>query len=163
MSNSKYPDPILERIYDLLVENGPRELKKKYVVSQVLFNPVKADLPVCFISNLSTISVAEESGGGLDSQEDTKRIRLTLMTDWTGGNKWQGFASRQVDLIEGRDENYILKPDSLLGVLILNRDLGDNLFINLDGQFEVTYPEPEALDNTEGFMLAATVDFEVTI
>ena len=155
-------DPILAKIKSVLQTDGPPKLAEKLVITQVVPGVAKADLPVCFISNVSTTSTAVESGGGLDAQDDTKIVRLTVMVDWTTGNQWDGFGLDLIELIEGRDEDYSLKAQTILGALIKNRALGNNLFINVEGEFEINYPEPESLDSEEGFALTATVDFNVT-
>ena len=133
-----YRDPILVKIRDTLNQFGPKQLKDRYyfgdpiVVNQSL-------LPVCFISydkqTITDVTMSELESRlpvVLNVVYDMKRDMMQALDNIEGHMSL-------VDIIVGRNSDYSLKKDSILGALRAHQDLDTNLWIDVGSSSEADF------------------------
>lgn len=129
-----YKDPIVQKILDKFEDEGPQELKGHYYNGDVTDVP-KEELPVC---SLAKDNLIVEPASNM---EDEHRISLVanVIIDWTQdlNRDFNIVAGSQqlYDLMEGRNDDYTLKPTSLLYILRKYQKLDTNLWLSV-GQGE---------------------------
>lgn len=128
MARNEYIDPILKKIADKLELEGPVELRGKYRYGDILV-PAKKDLPICTISKETT------SVGKLSNSEDdtTVAIIINVIYDWTMDlNKSFDLYAGSTSLyriIEGRENDYSLKDNTILKVLRKYQQIDSNMWL----------------------------------
>jgi len=129
MSNeSKYKDPVIKKYFDLLDQTMPNVFRRYYYG-----DPIKIPsslLPACIIAKRST-RIGQHNN--VEDEHDI-RLLLTVITDIRGDIDSEAGSDGLVagvnslyNIIEGRDENYELKADTILGTLRGNIDVDQEL------------------------------------
>lgn len=133
-----YIDPVLKRYADLITASTPA-FKRVYFGDPLRI--ATSEMPVLILQKLDT------RFGKLTSAEDQHEMRISITVvadsrDSLSEDKLlvAGFGTLY-DLMEGRDENYQLKPQSLLYILRHNIDLDTarNLRTDLGSVTRVDY------------------------
>lgn len=154
-----YKDPILQRIKEVLQEDGPKELKDRYSFGDPgAVNKADVQQPRCFIS-YDVQNVQDSASGELQT---TANIVVNVVYDMTRdhGQGMDNFSHMSVvNLTAGRDENFALREDSILGALRKNQDMTDNddmrqLYIDVGTP---TVVEFDALPRNHGLVTAEGV------
>ena len=128
-----YRDPILALIQDMLEKDGPTDLRGRYVLGQLSYEP--SAFPICYIFNSSVLASRLESGGGNVDPTAAIGIQLQvatgLLTESTDENV--GHGNDLMELIAPIGEDFRFKDDGILKVLMMDRTLGDpeNIFIQI--------------------------------
>ena len=129
-SLSEYRDPILKAIIDMLEADGPRELVGHYIYGDTLA-PAKSALPVVSVARDGTRILSD----GTMQDRHVTCIVMAVIVDYTTDLNTSFDLSRGTsqlyEFIEARDENRLLKENTLSFALRKNQKLGDNLFISI--------------------------------
>lgn len=125
-----YRDPILVKLRNLFNEEGPKRLKDRYFFGDPLFvNP--AELPAVFMS-FDRQRIRDTSNAELESL-----VEVVFNVVWNHKRDFnqaldniEGHMS-VVDIIAGRNADYTLKKQSLIGILRKHQQLDNKLWIDL--------------------------------
>lgn len=129
-SLSEYRDPILKAIIDMLEADGPRELVGHYIYGDTLA-PAKSALPVVSVARDGTRILSD---GTMQDRHVTSIVMAVIVdytTDLNTSFDLSRGTSQLYEFIEARDENRLLKENTLSFALRKNQKLGDNLFISI--------------------------------
>ena len=129
-SLSEYRDPILKAIIDMLEADGPRELVGHYIYGDTLA-PAKPALPVVSVARDGTRILSD---GTMQDRHVTSIVMAVIVdytTDLNTSFDLSRGTSQLYEFIEARDENRLLKENTLSFALRKNQKLGDNLFISI--------------------------------
>lgn len=136
---ARYRDPIIARLAQLLTDEGPKELAGRYYHGDPVRVPGKSYLPAVFISKDDT------TVGTVTNAEDETTTNLVinvvydLSRDFSQAFDAISSSATLYDLIEGRGDDYTLKPASLVYVLRAHEQLDPNLWMNLEEPMAVEY------------------------
>jgi hypothetical protein len=135
---AKYEDPVLVAIRDMLNEHGPKELKNHYGLGDPLVVN-QSELPMAFIS-FDVQDIGDVTNAEIQSD---MRIVINVVYDLKR-DFGQGMSNVEshmsvVNFLTGRNPDFTLKTDSILGALMAHEDLAEKLWINLDTVSEVDY------------------------
>lgn len=160
---TEYKDPVIEKLLALMQQAQPKNIKKFHNGDR-LIGP-KREMPYLSIAKSNTkVSPA-------DNMEDQHimQMTLTVVYDWTRdlnkSSELVAGANGLYELMEGRDENYQLKANSILGVLRANETLGEKIWIAV-GDGEVAEVQYGLGVNRRGpgiFSTEAIIKFNVTL
>lgn len=134
-----YEDPILAKIRDKLENFGPKELKGKYYLGEpIIIN--KSQLPVCFIAYESHV-IADDSSHSIEMRSTVAiSVAVDLTASFNAGNKRSGSQMLLTNLICGRNSDFSMKKDCIVGVLRKMQDENqDDLIIDLGTDTFVEY------------------------
>jgi hypothetical protein len=157
-----YIDPIIQKYIDLIKANCGGAIKTFYQGEPLKIPDI--DLPCAMISKTAT------RAGTLTNAEDEHSIALTitvitsiraeLSTADSMANLTAGIGTLY-DIVEGRDENYALKPESLLAILRHNIavDTANNLRTDLGSVTAVDYGTTLRNRSPEQWSIEARVNF----
>ena len=127
---SLYRDPILTKLRDVLNESGPKELKNRYYFGDPIMVNV-SELPACFISidqqtieNITNAELETRVYVVLNVVYDHKRDLMQALDNIEGHMSI-------VNLIGGRNDDYSIRKDSILGCLRAHEDLDAKLWIDV--------------------------------
>ena len=131
MALSEYRDPILKAIIDMLEVDGPAKLAGHYIYGDTLAPP-KSALPVVAVSRDDT----NISSGGTMEDVHKQSIVMAVIVDYTSDFNTSFDLTRGTnqlyELIEGRDEDRVLLPNTIAYALGKNQKLSPNLFISIN-------------------------------
>lgn len=154
MSNL-YRDPAIDALIDKLNEEGPSELKGRYVIG----DPIAIDInqmPIAFITKDTSLFQADELARGKESHFMTLAINVVYngAKDIYKGAHVQSGTVSVWDIVEGRNADFTLKSDTIMAVLRKYTVLsGSNLYIDIQTQPVVSYgvstPERRGIWTTE--------------
>lgn len=128
-ANQGYKDPVIQRLIDVLEENGPIELRGKYHHGDVMV-PAKSDLPMVTIARDRT-RITQAS----DLEDDNImplviNVLYDYTQDLTNDFNVQAGVTSLYRLVEERDPtNYRLKENTIGWVLRQKQQLGPKLFL----------------------------------
>ena len=126
----EYRDPILKAIIDMLEADGPRELVGHYIYGDTLA-PAKSALPVVSVARDGTRILSD---GTMQDRHVTSIVMAVIVdytTDLNTSFDLSRGTSQLYEFIEARDENRLLKENTLSFALRKNQKLGENLFISI--------------------------------
>lgn len=127
---SVYRDPVLLKLRDVLNQYGPKQLKNRYYFGDPLIVNA-SELPACFMS------IDSQTVDNVTNAELETRIFVVLNVVYDHRRDlMQALDNIEshmsiVDLIGGRNEDYSLKADSILGCLRAHEDLDTKLWIDV--------------------------------
>lgn len=165
MQQGIYKDPILTRIKEVLDRDGPKELKGRYGFGDPgQVNKSQLAQPMAFIS-YEDQSFMDNTSAELES---TLPVVINVVVDMTKdfGQGLDAYSHMQVTNIAcGRNANFSLREDSIVGALRKNQDLSkteDDLQLYLDPQTP-TRVEFDYQNRDKGVVTAeALIHFTVT-
>lgn len=141
MSNL-YEDPILRKIRDLLDESGPEELRGRWTIGDSLNIP-KNILPHGFIALDSSNHSRDANAEVRTTFEVLITVAVDMQNEFNTPTDRSESHERVVSLMEGRNEDYTVSENSVLGCLLKHRDLDpeQNLLIDVgdEGDFDADY------------------------
>ena len=154
-----YEDPILAKVRDLLNKYGPDELKGRYYIGDT-FIVNKSNLPLGFIS-YERHDVVDSSSHFIETTSNILiTIAVDLTKDFTLTNKRSGSQLNLVKMMCGRDKDYKLLEDTILGVLRRFQDENTGaLLIDLGNPTQIEYRIGERGENV--FTNEVTLRFTV--
>ena len=100
-----------------------------------------------------------------DLQDSVHTVNMTVYAEKVSSlninnyNQQAGYAKLQ-ELIEGRDDNYNLKPKTLVHAILKNRELGDDIFISPNVDVSVEYGNQVVEADV---FIVATVSFSIDL
>lgn len=135
---SIYKDPILVKLRDLFIAEGPKELKDRYGFGDSL-QVNKGVLPFAFMS-IDIQRVTNSSNAEITTDIP---IVVNVVYDMTRdfNQSLENVQSHMsvVNMLIGRNPDYTIRKDSLAGVLWSHEQLADNLWVNLGQQMEADF------------------------
>ncbi len=135
---AKYEDPVLVALRNMLNEHGPKDLKNRYGLGDPLVVN-QSQLPMAFIS-FDTQDIGDVTNAEIQSDMNVViNVVYDLKRDFGQGVSNVESHMSIVDFITGRNPDYSLKVDSILGALMAHQDLDEKLWINIDSLSEVDY------------------------
>lgn len=156
-----YKDPIIEKYIDLI--KAKCGSIKVFYQGDPLRVPISS-LPCCVISKNSTevrkfTNSQDEHAVGM-TVTIIVDIRKELSTNENDAKNVEG-VSMLYDIMEGRNDDYSLKDDSILDVLRTNQlvDAANNLRTDLDTITRIAYGETLRQRNPEEWTIEARLDF----
>lgn len=158
---SNYKDPIIQKYFDLIKANTSKY--KMFYQGDPIRIPVSA-LPCVILSKRETrvghFSNAQDEHGIQLVMTIVTDIRQDLSTSENDAKVVEGVATLY-DLVEGRNADYTLRPDSILAVLRTNRevDAPNNLRTDLNTITRVDYGETLRDRAQELWSIEARVEF----
>ncbi len=135
---ARYEDPILIKIIKVLNEHGPVQLKNKYGLGDpIVVN--QSQLPMAFIS-YDTLTVGDYTNAELESRLNVViNVVYDIKRDFMQGlSNVEGHMSL-VELLSGRNSDYSLRVNSIMGALRAHQDLDNKLWIDVGTLSEVDY------------------------
>lgn len=139
MATAIYKDPIIRKLIEKLTEEGPEALRGRYIYGDpVLIG--KSRLPACFITKERTdIRVGDNM-----NDEHLITVALNVVYDARADLNTPGEVigmNSLYDIVEGRLDDYSIRPDSLAGIMRKYQVLdGDNrLFVSVGSDTEIVY------------------------
>lgn len=135
---ARYEDPVLVKVREILNTHGPRELKNKYGLGDpIVVN--ESQLPMAFIS-FDTQTVRVYTNAEIESKMNVViNVVYNIKRDF--GQQLSNIEGHMslVNLLSGRDSDYSLKVDSIMGALRAHEELDSKLWIDVGTLSEVDY------------------------
>lgn len=161
MPNQPYQDPILKKYGDLIVQYN-KEIKRVYFGDPIRVGA--SELPCLILAKVDT-RVAN-----FTNVEDrhSVRISITLVTDVRDSISEDKTMVRGVnslyDLMEGRNADYSLKANSILGIVRHNveLDVGNNLRTDLSSVTSVDYGMTVGKRKESGWSIEGMLELTAT-
>ncbi len=139
---ARYKDPILNRIKEILDRDGPKELKGKYGIGDPgVVN--KSQLPMCFISYEAQSLIDSTSAEWQSTLPIIVNVVYDMSRDFGQGLNATSHSSL-IELVCGRNDDFTIRDDSILGALRKNQDMtaeGDTyqLFIDVGTPTDIDF------------------------
>lgn len=138
MNNNNYTDPVLAKIRDLLEKDCPQQLRGKFWIGEPV-SVAKSDLPLCFI-NYKNQRVEDSASFEIETVAGVNiTVCYDLTRDWNSLNKNSANHNALTRIMAGRDKNLNFLPDSIVGILMRNQDLGARMNLNLGAPLNMEY------------------------
>lgn len=135
---ARYQDPVLAKIRDVLNAFGPQTLKNRYGFGDPLVVN-QSELPMAFIS-YDTQEIGDFTSAELQSaMHIVINVVYDLKRDFGQGLSNVESHMSIVDFLSGRNPDYSLKTDSIIGALRAHQDLDTKLWIDVGTLSEVDY------------------------
>lgn len=128
-----YQDAVISKLIEKFEAEGPAELSGKYRYGDILIAP-KSELPICTIAKTGTNVMPASNMEDQHMMSMVINVIYDYTQDLTQDHDIIAGVNSLYDLIEGRDSNYQLKPDSLLYILRKYQTLDNNLWISVGPQ-----------------------------
>lgn len=130
MGLQEYRDPLLQKLIDMLEDEGPPSLRGHYRQGDVLAPP-RRELPIVSVARQGTVVDSDSTM----TDTHTTSIVMAIIVDWTEDLDKSFDLVRGTttlyELMEERDANYYVKPGTLSYAIRNNDKLDDNLFISI--------------------------------
>ena len=123
-----YEDAVIKKLIEKFELEGPAKLARKYRYGDIFVMP-KSDLPLVTIAKTGTITTPASNMESEYMMSMAINVIYDFTSDLRQDRTLQAGINSVYDLIEGRDENYQLKPESLLYILQKYQVLDNNLWI----------------------------------
>lgn len=159
-------DILAEALIDILNKEGPIQLKNRYQIGEIDYEPSESELPLCMIFTDS--SNIQNDGFGDSIGLETRIVQMQVVVNYKKEPRTKKYAygSTLYNMILARDENWRLKDKTILKVLFDNRRMSDTRNIFIDPQNNgISFQNKSFFARTSQskHSISATISFEVEI
>lgn len=159
MYGNQYKDPIIDKVIQVLNQNGPSKLHGRYINGDVLL-PNKNDLPICYVTkdqvNVQPANNMEDE----DLQNMVATVILDMTQDLDAAYGMVAGVSELFQMCEERDPTtYQLLERSLLYQLRKSQQIDNNFWIGVGTPVSINYGMGIERRGPGMFSIEATIRF----
>ena len=149
---------VSEKIKEVLLKDGPRELRNYIVANFIVYPANAAKLPACYISCLGTSATFQTN------RVDVKKMILRVFSRSANKHEIESVGNELEALIEARNADFSLKSKTILNALWSNQVLDEkaNMFLLTSGEAPITI-NYDIAQNEDLFILSAEVEFSISL
>lgn len=157
-----YKDPIIAKIIELFEANGPTELAGKWHHGDLLM-PEASDLPLGYVTKDQTLMQPATTMEDEHLQLMVCTVIYDATNDLDASYGMVAGMSGLFELMEGRNDDYTLKPDTLLYQARNSQQIDNNMWIGVGSPVQINYGLGVGRRGPGMFSVEATMRFTVRL